>query len=496
MAGTCIVALAQTDTSTKTRELSLDDCVQMALKENLDLQVERLDATISLYTLNGAYSAYDPSLSVSGQHNYNEEGSKLLSGGFIIPGAISDANAFTAGVTGLLPLGTTYNLEANINDTYGDSFSRNTNGAIIPLPFENTAGSVSINLAQPLLKNFWIDAPRYNIRVAKNRLTYSAQTLRMQIMQTITKLEQAYYDLIYDRTNVGVQVQALEAAERQVSENRKKVEVGTLAELDLLSAESQAEASKAAVTAARSTLAVQEDTIKQLVTSKYSAWAETTVTPSGELTAARAFFSLQDSWSKGLTQRPEMIQAKLDLEKSGIQLKFDKNQLYPELDLIGSFGYNGTGKEFSGALYDIQQQNRSFYTYGGKITLPLGNIGARNIYRSDKVLMEEAVFKVKKMERDIMFAIETDIKQAQSTFDQVGSTAAARDFAKADWEAEKKKLESGKSTPYTVLQKLRDYTIANGNAIQALANYNKNLSQLSLDEGTTLDRFGIKVEVK
>src|SRR5713101_4564845 len=324
MAGTCIVALAQTDTSTKTRELSLDDCIQMALKENLDLQVERLDATISLYTLNGAYSAYDPLLSVSGQHNYYEAGAKLLSGGFIIPGATSDENAFTAGVTGLLPLGTTYDLQANINDTYGSSFNRNTNGAIIPLPFENTAGSVSINLAQPLLKNFWIDAPRYNIRVAKNRLTYSAQTLRLQIMQTITKLEQAYYDLIYDRTNVGVQVQALEAAERQVSENRKKVEVGTLAELDLLSAESQAEASKAAVTAARSTLAVQEDTIKQLVTSKYSAWAETTVTPSGELTAARAFFSLQDSWSKGLTQRPEMIQAKLDLEKAGIQLKFDK----------------------------------------------------------------------------------------------------------------------------------------------------------------------------
>src|SRR5260370_39619037 len=200
-------------------------------------------------------------------------------------------------------------------------------------------------MTQPLLKNFWIDAPRLTIRQARNTLRRNEQQLRLQIMQTVSRLEQAYYDFIYDQEFVVVQEKALEAAERLVAENQKKVEVGTMAPLDLLSAQSQAEPSRAAVIAARGTLAIQQATIKQFITGRYSEWGETVLEPSGILTAPMQFFSLQDSWSKGLTQRPEMIQSKLDLANAGIKVKFDRNQLYPQLDIFGTFGYNGSGKE-------------------------------------------------------------------------------------------------------------------------------------------------------
>src|SRR5262249_9471065 len=180
--------------------------------------------------------------------------------------------------------------------------------------------------------------------------------------------------------------------------------------------------------------------------------------PTATLEAPRQIFNLQDSWDKGLRMRPEILQAKLDLEHAGIQLQYDRNQLFPELDITGTYGYNGSGKEFSDVLGDIAARDRPIYSIGGILTFPLANVKAKNVYRSDKVLMEEAVLKVKKLERDIMQAIDTDISLSRSGYEQVGATRAAREYAEAALEAEQKKLESGKSTVYTVLQMQRDLT--------------------------------------
>ena len=532
LVGAGVVTLAQTSTPAKVRQLSLQDCIQLALKNNLDLQIDRYNPEISLFTLKANYGGYDPTLSLSGQHDHAETGSQLISGsvatsGAIAPGSISDDNAFSASLGGLLPWGTTYTLGTltPIQDTYGSNSKLANNYAQPPVsfgtntlnltsgnslsylttnysqiltrqPFENSVGAVGFQVSQPLLKNFWIDQTRLNIRVAKNRLKYSQLTLQLQIMQTVTALEQAYYELIYDGQNVLVQQKAVELAEQLVVENKKRLEVGTLAELDLKQAEAQAATSRATLIAAKSTLQVQQNLMKQLITDQYAAWANIAVEPSGTLAAPVRFFNLQDSWSKALTQRPEILQTKLDLEKAGIQLKYDRNQLFPELDVFGTFGYNGSGTEFSGALYDIQSTDHPFYTYGGKISIPLGNRSARNTYKVSKMSLEQALLTLKKTERDIMVQIDNDIKLARSSYEQVGATRAAREYEEAALDAEQKKLENGKSTTYTVLQVQRDLTSARGNEIQALDTYNKNLSQLSFDEGTTLDRLGIDLQVK
>ena len=103
---------------------------------------------------------------------------------------------------------------------------------------------------------------------------------------------------------------------------------------------------------------------------------------------------------------------------------------------------------------------------------------------------------LKKIEQSIMIAIDNDITQAKSSYQQVAATRAAREYAAEALDAEQKRLQNGKSTTYTVLQMQRDLTTTRGNEIQALANYNKILAQLSLDEGTTLQRLGINVELK
>jgi outer membrane protein TolC len=494
------IVLAQTNTSTQVRQLSLQDAIQLALQHNLDLQIDRYNPQISLYNLKGSYGAYDPTLSFSGEHDRNETGPQLLQGGLIIAGNTSDANAFTTSLQGITPIGTSYTLSGRANDTYGISgqFSGQS-------PFESSVASFGMAVSQPLLKNFWIDANRLTIRVAKNRLKYSEIQLQLQMMQIVTRLEQAYYDLIYNQQNLTVQQKAVELAERLVMENRKRLEVGALAPLDLQSAEAQAASSRAAVIAARSQLDTQERLLKSFLTDQYRDWARVTVEPAGTLTAQPPLLNLQDSWSKGLSQRPELLQAKLDVDRQGIVLKYDKNQILPQVDAFGTYGYNGTsgkdyvngsGGEFSDAFGQLNTWDSKNYVYGGRISFPLSNTRARNTYRADKATLQQLVLSVKQLEQSIMINIDNDIGTIRANFDQVQATRAAREYEEAALEAEQKKLESGKSTTYTVLQVQRDLTTARGNEIQALDTYNKSLSQLSLDEGSTLQRLGIRLEVQ
>jgi outer membrane protein TolC len=521
-----------TNAPANVRQLSLEDCVQLALQHNLDLQIDRYNPEISLYNLRADYSAYDPTFNFSGQHDHSEAGSQLLSGGFTVAGSKQDDDSFSSSLSGLTPWGATYNLGlTRLIDTYGNTPTtqvnfaqpigfttnfytdinslntvglRTTNYAQVlggSTPFESSQGAVGISLTQPLLRNFWIDSARLTIRVAKNRLKYSELTLRLQLIQTITTLEQAYFDLIYYRENLLVQQQAVRLAERLVEENQKKLEVGTLAPLDLQSAQAQLASTRAAVIAAQSQLGTQERLVKSMITDQYSAlWANTSLAPVGDLSASPPILNLQDSWSRGLSERPELLQAKLDIERVGIQLKYDQNQLLPQVDVFGSYGFNGSGSgnqnELSDALYDIQQMNRPTWTYGGKISIPLANQRARNAYKADKANMQQLILTLKQLEQNTMILIDNDIGTIRANYQQVQATRDARRYEEAALDAEQKKLDNGKSTTYTVLQVQRDLTAARGNEIQALDTYNKSLSTLSQHEGSTLYRYKIKLEVR
>jgi outer membrane protein TolC len=284
-----------------------------------------------------------------------------------------------------------------------------------------------------------------------------------------------------------------------VVENKKRVEVGSLAPLDEKQAEAQAASSQAALIAARSSLVVQENTMKQLITDDFAATEPIDLQPTAPLSAPVRVFDRQISWSKGLTERPDLLQARLDVERQGITIKYNYNQLFPELDLVGSYGQAANDADlfqYSQALKQIAQGSRPYYSYGAQLIYPIGNTGARAAYKKSKLAMEQLVLNLKKLEQTIMVTIDNDITQAKSSYQQVAATRAAREYAAEALAAEQKKLENGKSTTYTVLQMQRDLTTALGNEIQALANYNKALAQLSLDEGTTLKRLGINVEVK
>jgi outer membrane protein TolC len=486
-----LTAAAQTSTNgVAGRPMSLLDCIQESLSHNLDVQIERYNPQIALYVLNAAYSGYDPTFNFTGQHTYNNNGPRYENGQLIL-GSVAEQNTFNSGFTGGTPWGMTYNLSGNIADS---NIGTNNNFGL-----HNNFGAISIQVTQPLLKNFWIDTTRLNIRVAKNRLKYSEQGLRLQLITSVTAVINAYYELIYAQQNVQVQQEALNLAQTQLDQDKQRVQIGTLAILSVQQDESQAAQSQANLISAQSTLDTAENTLKNLLTDRYSQWHDVDIQPTARLTATPQSFDLQNSWNAGLNQRPDLLQVKLNVEEQGIELKYYRNQLYPELNLIGTYGFNGSGglsSDYGGTFNQFGQGNAPFYTYGASVTLPLSNVGPRNQYKSTKATLQQVLLQLKQFEQNVMVQIDNAVKTAESKYESVQATRQARIYAEAALDAEQKTYAVGKATTFEVLQYQNSLTAARSAEIRALADYNEALATLAQQEGTTLEQYNINLHTK
>ncbi len=320
-------------------------------------------------------------------------------------------------------------------------------------------------------------------------------------MNVITSVELGYYDLLLARERIRVQQQALDLAERLVRESKRRVGVGTMARLDEKQAESQVSARQADLFGARGLFVAQEYQLKNLLSDNFTAWDGIRIEPTESLSIITNAFDLHQSWGRGLAQRPDLLQMKVDLERQGVVLKvvlkYLRNQLFPQLDLVGSYGQVGSDRGYSGALEGIRRGDSPSYTFGAVLSIPVaGNRAARANYRANKTELNQSLVRVKQLEQDIMVEIGIALEQAQTRFAQVDATKQSRAFAAIALEAAQKKLENGRTTSFEVLLLQRDLTTAQLAELAALADYNKALSQLALREGTTLERNRLNLEVR
>lgn len=490
LVATLTAAFAQTNLP-PTRPLSLQDCFAAALKNNFDVRIERFNPQISQFSLSSAYGGYDPQFTIGGQHQYNDSGAYFDSLGSLIVPTENRNNTFNSGLNGLTPWGMTYDLSGNVSQQHltKSLFSTNFTG-------DSSSGSFGVNVTQPLLKNFWINNNRLQILTAKTQLKISEQGLRNQIINTVTAVENAYFELIYAREKVTVQTEALTLAQTQLDQDRQRVQVGSLAPLDVQQDEAQVAQSRASLIAAQNALSQNQNTLKNLITDSYSQWHDADIEPTASLEAVRQLFDVQDSWNKGMTSRPDLQQAKLNIEQQGIQLKYYRNQLFPEVDLVGSYGFNGSGNEYNDSFSQMNDGSRPYYSYGGQLTIPLSNAKARNQLKSGKATEKQLLLQLKQLEQSVMVEIDNAVKQAQSAWESADATKSARIYAEAALDAEQKKYAVGKSTTFTVLQLQNNLTTARSNEIRSLADYNEALANLAQQEGSTLQRRNIDLDSK
>jgi outer membrane protein len=492
------------------RVITLEDCIQMALEHNLDIRIQRYNPQIARFSLSAMYGAYSPTLSLNASEGTSQSlpGYNPLYGAY--PGSTDTSQSFGANVSGLLPWGTSYQVGAGLNNNQFTSprivltmVTNNvtgvvtTNATVETLSTRIVSGNMgALQLRQPLMRDFWIDSARYNIALGRNSLKSSELGLRSQIITTVTSVESAYYTLIYTFDEVKVQEKAVELAEKLLAENKKRVEVGAMAPLDEKQAEAQLATTKADLLNAQRNLALAQNALKALLTDDYARWHNTELRPATKLVALPVALDVRESWTRALTQRPDVLQARLNLDRLGVTLTYQKNQIYPTLDVVGRVGYGASSTDYSGAFQQWGSADAPFSSIGVEFAVPLGNQAARNNYKATKAQREQADLQMKQLEQGVMVSIDNAITLVRTSLERVNATREARIYSEAALDAEVKKLENGKSTSFEVLRLQRDLTTASEAEIQALASYNISLAQLAAAEGTTLERnnlgFGIK----
>ncbi len=515
--------------------LSLDDCIRMAAENNLSLQIGdrvavhsappdldvgkgglntddgqlRVDSggVIGLQNarlaLQAANSYYEPTFRAGAGQNFQDRIGRIdpAFGSIPLPGGERWNEDFFLGVDGVLPTGARYELGGTLNRLSGNTVQVNPFPAPpATLPPENIAwqysSRVQLQITQPLLRDFWTDAGRTTIKLRRVDLKIAEHTLRTLTMGTIHQVALAYYDLIAARDQVLTREKAVELASQLVSEYKTKIEVGQLAPLAGRESEAQEATAKAQLTAARFAAEEAEVRLKGLITHDYAKVQGMSIVPSEKLVPAYQALSLPDSWRNGLENRPDYLAEKEAVEKRKIELQYRRNQLFPSLDLVGTYGRNGLAESTTESLDHIADNRFPHYGGGITLTVPLGFRRERAEFQAAKNLKKQAILSLKRREDAILQDIEAAVKQARSAYEQTQSTRVARQFAEDALDAEQKKFEVGRVSSFFVLRLQKDLTDARAAEIRAAADYNKSLHELYFLEGTTLERTRVELEVQ
>jgi outer membrane protein TolC len=286
-------------------------------------------------------------------------------------------------------------------------------------------------------------------------------------------------------------------AQRLVNESKAKVAAGAMAPFDEKQAESQLSSSQSDLLGAQGALRTQDYALKSLLSDRFAAWNGVRIQPTEKLEVIAREFNLSESWRRGLSQRPDFLGAKTGLEQQGMVLKYLRNQIYPELDLVGSYAQAGSASTYNGVLTGIQAGASPAWGFGMQLTLPLaGNRSGRETYRANKSQLAQQTVQLKQLEQNIVVQIGVSVEQARTCFGQVDATHQSRLFAEMALEAAQKQLDNGRTTSFVVVQLQRDLTTARLAELTAVAQYNQALPNLALNEGTTLERDKLALEVK
>ena len=494
---------AQTTNSTaETRSLSLRDCLELALSRNLDLQIQHLATDAAGFEYRSSYGAYVPRFSFEARHDFLSQPANFDPDKINVdyPYELQN-NLFGPSLEGKLPIGLEYGVSAYTReDNARSDFRSNTNAfELFPGGIRTTNNYFSeaqVRLQQHLLKDAWIDADRLLIQIRRKDLKISEQALRFQVMKTVLAVELAYYDLLTARENLRVLEKTLELRQQLVNETRRRVQVGDLPPLDADQSETQLQNTLTAITGAREALVTQQNRLKRLISDNFREWVDIDLRPADSLLVIPRELNRSESFFSALKNRPDLIEARIAVEKRDVTVRFHKNQLFPNLDLIGGYGGLGVAGEPDRSIDRALSFDNQAYYYGVVLSFPLSNLSERGSYQISKVNREISKLQLKRAEEDVLVQIADYINRAQSRYSQLDSTRKARAFAEAALSAEQKKLQNGLSTSFVVLQLQETLTAARTTELQALADYNKVIAQLEFADATILDRHRLNVEVK
>ena len=546
--------------------LSLSDAIALAIENNYDIAIARYDLDIAdtdiLRTKTGATPLGAPSGIVTG--TLGGSTSILTTGGGPggSAGGSGGAGSGTAGLTlttggaGPLPesldptvTGTVQLERARSQQTsiFSPASSTNTDaydftfnegfvpGTALAIAWNNSRNNTSSTLSsytpqvsssfkavvtQQLQQGegIWVNKRFMYQALNDRRITNSS--FREQILYTVNQVESIYWGLVQAYEDVQAKQRALEQSNQLLSDNRKQLEVGSMAPLDVVNAQSSVAADQQSLISAQSALNYQQQIIKQAITRNLNdaVLSAAPVIPTDRVTLDAIPEETQPVEAlvqEAFQQRPELEQAVLTLRNDEITLKGARNALLPTLDVYGFYGAsiiggpvnqncsfegvscvvkgNAAPSGYGGVLGDLVNSTAPDKGVGFNVTIPIRNRQAQSVqerslmeYRQAELRLEQLYTQIRMQVANAMYALANDRAQ-------VRSAQAARDYAQQSLDAEEKKLHLGASTTANVLQQQRNMAVAEDNLIAAHAAYAKDRAGLYQTLASTLQHYGINL---
>jgi outer membrane protein TolC len=490
--------------------LTLEDAVRFALDRNLDIAVQRLNPQINDIAYASIKSIYHPSLtSVISTQSTTTPATSTLSGSTQQAGApvIASLTNYNGGIAQSIPWG-----GGNASIQLNNNKQTTTSANVLYNPTFNTNWSGTYT--QPLLRNFRIDATRRQLQVTKLNRDISDVQLRATITNTVSNVRNAYWDYVFAVQSVEVARQSLTLAQRLVQDNQTRVEVGTMAPIDVVQAQSQAATARQNLVAAQSTMRTAELVLKRLIVGGTSDpnWS-VRLDPVDRPDFTTQTFDIEATVRRALSERTDLEIAKKNIEANDVTLKYLVDQMRPQADFAATYGLIGVGGTqfltegqglnrtvigtipggYADALSTLFHTNYPRWTAQLNFSYPLGvSAQEANVARA-RVQLNQIQAQTRQIELQVATDVTNAVLTAQSNTERVQAAQAARELAQKQLEAEQSKFEVGMSTNYNVIQSQRDLATAQNNELQAILNYRKSLVELERLQQTTLQNLNITV---
>jgi outer membrane protein len=468
-----------------TRPLSIDEAVQLALQQNLGIQVERLNPQLQDYTIAQALSNYTPVFGGGfNWRNQDEPPTSFLSGG---QGTItSESFGGNAQVEKFFKWGT----DATVS---WDSARQTTNNTFSSFdPYVN--GNVDVVVVQPLLRGLKFDAVRQQVAVARKNREIADVSLQQTIASTTRTVKNAYWDYVYSLNSLDVARQSLALAEESLRNTRSRVEIGTLAPIDVVQAESEVASREEAVILAEASIGQSEDTLRTLIFDpKTPDFWNLHLQPIDTAPFQLQAVDVNAAVSRALGERTDIITARKELEMTDFTLKYYKNQTLPGLSL--QFNYNSTAvggsqkvfgegafpppvigsvdRHYGDVLSDIFRSKFPTWQIALNVSYPIGTSSADANLARTEISRTQSETSLRQLELQVAYQVRDTGRTLMANSKRVDATRAARVLAERRLEAEEKKFEAGMSTSFEVFQAQRDLSEAKSNELRAILDYNK-----------------------
>jgi len=517
--------------------LSLREALAMALENNKDIEVSRQNVRIAEFDYLGAQGLYDPRFTTQAFYERIESPiSSFLAGGQNGSTIQSDYTG-TARLEGQTPVfGGNYRLDFS-------SVKLNTNNQFVALNPQYPT-SLTFSYTQPLWRGLKIDQTRRQIQIARKNLTLTDTQFRQRAIDTITNVQRAYWDLVFSLRNLQVQRDAVSTARQQLEHNKRLVNEGQLAPIDVVAAEAQISSFEQRVFGALEEVSRNENNLKNLIAQdqKANLWSESIVPPDS-VDLAAPVVSLPDALKTAMENRPELQQSDVLKEINQIDQKFFKDQTKPGIDLVGTYGVTGLAgsvssnivnpltqtsllqrqridelyalagldplpvippQQFSQDLlggYGQSLQNLLANRYGTarigvQISLPLRNRTAEANLGRSLVEGERIGTQRKQLEQTIQVDVRNALQSVRSSEARLRAAVATREANEQQFASEQRKLDAGQSTVFLVLQRQNDLTESRGQELRAQTDLNKAIADLQRATGNALNVNSIVVRVR